>query len=280
MKKIMTCCRFNFFQWKRNPRVICVLLLLLGYIYSVVEPISKFSGQAGVKCTPWIFPLITCDANSVLVFLILLVILLCDAPFLYPYQKYTIIRAGKTVWILAQMLYIAITALLFWMFVAISSALLLFPNITFSSEWGKVLGTLAQAPLGGASRLSFPIYYKLMLDFSPMQAFLTGMLLAWFVSFFLGLVILYFNMSRQKSLGIILAFVFILLQHFAYMASGYWVYKISPVSWLSMNLVNFTHRQTEMPGFLYVMVSLFFLCTFFVFLILKKMAKKSIDLVS
>lgn len=280
MIKMINCCRFNFFQWKRNPRVICVFLLIFGYVFCMIEPISKFSDHVGVHCTPWVFPFLTCDANSVLIVLILFVILLCDAPFLYQYQKYTIVRVGKTIWIRAQILYIAITALFFWLFVAAASVLSLLPNVVFSNEWGKVLGTLAQSPPGGAFRLSFSISYKIILEFSPVQAFLVAIFLAWFVSFLIGLIILYFNMSRQKSLGVVIAFALILMQHFAYMASGYWVYRVSPVSWMSMNLINFTLRQTEMPGFIYILVLLFFFSGAFVFLIVRKMRKKSIDLAS
>lgn len=279
MRSIVYCCKFNLSQWRKNSRVICVFLLLLGYVYSIIEPISQFSTDIEYKCTPWLFPFITSDANCILILMTLYVILLCDAPFLFKYQKYLIIRTGKTKWILGQLMYVAVATFIYWFSISIFSIILLFSNLTFSNEWGKIISTLSQTRMGARYQLFFLLDYKIIIYFSPIKAFTIAFILAWVVSFFIGLIILYFNLSKQKYLGIIIATILIFSQHFAHMASGYWFYKISPVSWISLCIINFSNQHTNMPSITFVISCLAILIILFIYLIIKKVKLKSIDII-
>lgn len=278
MNKIIYCCFFNLRQWRKNPRIICVFLLLFGYLFFITEPISRFCSYTNTNCNPWLFPFITSDANCVFILMVLLVILLCDAPFLYDYQKYLIIRTGKKIWIVSQIIYIAFVTFLYWLFIVLFSGLLMIPHLGLSAQWGSVISTYAQMNIGDIFQSFFAINYKILIAFEPFKALLISFLFAWLVGFFMGLVILYFNMFPRKSLGVVAAFTMILVQHFAYMASGYWVYQISPISWVSMSILNFSASHTGMPSAKYALTALLILIAGLTILIIKRMIKKSIDL--
>lgn len=280
MVKVLLFSIVDLYQWRKNPRIICVFLLALGYIYTIIEPIKSYASQIKTNCSPWILPFITSNADFVLILMLLFVVLVCDAPFLNSFQPYMILRSGKSPWIVGQIIYISMAALIYWVGIFLFCFISLLPTISLSNQWGTVLQTLAQTRAGSQIGMHFSIDYKIILNFSPVKAFLISLLLAWMVSVFIGLLIMCFNIFLNKSAGVIAAIILIFSQHFAYLCSGYWFYNISPISWISMSILNFSQGNTRMPSFDGALVKLLVLITILVVVIIKKTQRNSIDLIS
>ena len=68
----------------------------------------RFLFEVRYSITPYLFPFIMSDSNSVLLFTLGIVLLLCDAPFIEEDQPYIILRSGRKLWTLGQMLYMCI----------------------------------------------------------------------------------------------------------------------------------------------------------------------------
>lgn len=271
-------CFFNLLYWRRNIKISCVFIICFGYLFMILAPIKEFVTEVNGKITPWIFPFLTTDINNVLFFLILVVVLLCDVPLLFDYQKYVILRIGKIQWILGQIFYIFLVILLFWISIYLFSVIPFAFNISFSNSWGKILNTLSLTNITNELNISMDFNYKIINNFTPLKATLLSFLLSFLVSSLLGLIILYFNTYKIKMLGIIISIILIFTHHFAYLASGYWVYNISPISWISLTVLNTTSSRTNMPSINTAILILILLIIILTILIIRRMYRKALDL--
>lgn len=161
--RIFSCCAQNLRKWPSNPRIYVLGLLLIGFLFEWVRPIADFSSAVHVSVTPWVFPYLSLSQKVLLLIMLGIVLLFCDAPFIDAHQPYVIIRSGKRDWLLGQILYIMVASALYFLFIALISTLLMLPNLTFSSEWGKIFGTLALTDAGSQFKINLPISYKFSL---------------------------------------------------------------------------------------------------------------------
>lgn len=278
MKNVFICSIFNLRQWKNDSKTICVFLLAFGYLFMRIDPVNNFIKYAGVNCSPWIFPFITSDKQSVLFLMVCFILLICDVPSLSTYQTNIVVRIGKTSWILGQISYIIVAAFIYWTSIFIFSIIASFPNVNFTLSWGKILLTLAQTDAGSRFNILLPISYKIINTFSPVEATLLSLLTSCLVSVLLALIVILFNMSYSKYFGILIACLLTLMQYFAYDSNGYFVYNISPVSWISLNILNVSNANTHMPTLSYAIICLTILNIVLCVVILFNMNKKSVDL--
>ena len=121
----------NFKKWAVNPRIYIVLLLLIGYITMMLNCVNDFCSKSGYKITPWVFPFFIAQPYSLLMILLGLILLFCDAPFMESEQPYIIMRSGREIWTAGQILYIVLSSAIFFAIVELLTILLLLPNLSY-----------------------------------------------------------------------------------------------------------------------------------------------------
>ena len=252
----------------RNPRIICAVLLTFCYVYTITMPLANYCSITGSDCTIWLLPHITATPSCILILMSLFVIFVCDSPNLFTYQIYVISRSGKIRWIIGQLLYVAGSSAVFWITVVFSYVICLQPNISTSLGWGKMLRTIAFYPSVLNGKNQFEIFLPIVNELSGIQAFALAFGLANLVSCFIGVIITAFNISFNKSFGVIAALLLIAFQHFTYLTSGYWAYNVSPISWVSLRVVNYSDRVNHMPSLdsvtIYLVIMIFILSIYIV----------------
>lgn len=272
VRSVFSICASNFKKWPSNPRIYVLVLSLFAFVHIYSSPIRDFSKEVGVPVTPWLYPYLTCNRVFLLLLMLGIVLLFCDAPFLDNLQPYIISRCGRLCWICGQILYIILASAIYFAAAMLFSVLSVSSNLQLSPEWGKVLGTLAQTD----ADISIYIPYKIQVVYTPVQAMLTSFFLSWFVGIFLGLVIFALNVHFKRAVGGIAASVLVIMDSFA-LNSPFIVTYFSPISWASLAIVDSTNT-TRYPSMLYA-VSV--LAVFFVLLsAISAMTfrKKSIDI--
>jgi hypothetical protein len=205
-----------------------------------------------------------------------IVLLFCDAPFIDAHQPYVIIRSGKRDWLLGQILYIMLASTLYFLFIALISVLMLMPNLTFSSQWGKILGTLALTDAGNQFEIGLPISYQLQLTYTPIAAMVWSFFMNWLVGTFLGLLMFVFNMHFKREIGAVVATALVFLEYFCFEANGFLLFSLSPVSWASLDNLDTSHTSA-LPSLTYAVTALLGLNLMLMLLAVLSIRKKNID---
>lgn len=265
----------NFRKWLINPRIYIVIIMLALYIQSIVAPIAMFCSTFGYKVSPFVFPYLMTERNVILIVMLLLVLLLCDAPFIESEQPYIITRSGRKIWVMGQVAYIFLASIIFVALIAVFSVAFLFPYIEINAEWGKVLGTFAQTSVAAQNGITLPFNTSLYLSYTPVSASLMTFALCSLVSFFLGMVIFFFNLNISLSAGAIVATTLILWQVVVTRTSTVFT-NFSPVSWVSLSNID-TNGATLFPTLSYVMMVLVTMIALLVIGSVYSIRKRDID---
>lgn len=274
--KIFSCSVQNLRKWSANPRIYVLGLLLIGFLSEDIRPIADFSSSVQVPATPWVFPYLALNQKVLLLLMLGIVLLFCDAPFIDAHQPYVIIRSGKKDWLWGQVIYIMLAAALYFLFIMLITILMLLPNLTFSREWGKILGTLALTDAGNQFNIGLPISYQLQLAYTPIAAMAWSFFMNWLVGTFLGLLMFVFNMRLKREIGAVVATALVFLQYFAFEANGFLLFSLSPVSWASLGNLD-TTLTSALPSRTYTVSVLIGLILMLIILARLFIRKKNID---
>lgn len=265
----------NFKKWAVNPRIYIVLLLLIGYITMMLNCVNDFCSKSGYKITPWVFPFFIAQPYSLLMILLGLILLFCDAPFMESEQPYIIMRSGREIWTAGQILYIVLSSAIFFAIVELLTILLLLPNLSYENDWGKVINSFAQ---NGASRYGvvFSFDYTIVSSFNPLQAMVIELLLCWLMGIFIGLLMFVLNLAISRSAGVIAAAAFAVFPLFI-KRNNFQLHYFSPASWTSLSVIDFT-GTTSFPSPLYVFLGYTLLIAFLITLAMLFMRQRDIDI--
>lgn len=152
MGKVFACFSIalhNFKKWAVNPRLYILLLMEVLYLHSRLSPVGELCARTGYKVTPYLLPFLLDEGSAVMMLFLGVVLLFCDAPFIEDEQPYIMLRSGRRIWFIGQMLYIVVASVLYLIVLYFISVLVLLPHIEWSAEWGKLLSTFSQTSAAG-----------------------------------------------------------------------------------------------------------------------------------
>lgn len=244
----------NFHKWKRDYRVwlifafvaVIVADYLMGYTdYAVAENRSLSGCLLPVLYLP---SEISLRAPKML-WCIGFVLLLCNAPFMYPVSPYAILRTRRMKWWMGECTYIFLAALIFMTFITLVSILTVVPALPFSADWGEtfhdfVFGTdtMTVEELLERHAVSIEVPKKTIMYLNPIACEIYTFLTGWATFVVLGLFLYLVNLLQKNTvLGLGITSVFILLDPILTMLApqyGYWLQIFSPVCWTSVENLN------------------------------------------
>ncbi|MEG1427224.1 MAG: hypothetical protein RSC76_06000 [Oscillospiraceae bacterium] len=265
----------NMKKWLVNPRIYLIIVLLIAYFHSKISPIYSFCAQHNTKITPYLFPYFMSDDHVVLIATLGAMLLFCDAPFIDSEQPYIILRSGRKKWALGQFAYIAVSSAIFTLFLYLLTLLLLLPQLTLSTEWGKVIGTLVQTNTGTGSGITISFDRYIFFGYSPVIATLTSLFLCFSVVFFLGMLMFYLNLRITRAVGTIAGALLILWQ-LVIRKTDTILIRYSPVSWMKLGQIDID-GATVYPNLAYVLVALYGMIVLFAVLSVFQIRKTDID---
>lgn len=277
LRKSLFIALYHFRRWPTNPRIYLLFILLAGYIHMMVYPIRNFCAIYDVRISPWIFPCLMAEPYSLLMIMLGIILLFCDAPFLDEEQPYVILRAGRKCWCIAQLFYIVLAAFLYFLIVFTLTVVLLLPEIQFSVEWGTAINTLSKTDLGTQAGVAVPIPNKIILYFSPLQAICTELMMSSYVGILLGLIMFTLNLLLNRGAGAIAATALAVFPLFI-RQTDWSLHYFSPVSWASLLILD-TTGNTTMPSFSYAIGILTLVSVLLVLLDFRIVKKQNIDVI-
>lgn len=252
--KAFKICVQNIRKWTSNNKIKIVLLLAVMCVAIYTDGIGILSDNMGIKSSPWIYPFLFTFRYMKIVFMMPVLFMFCDAPFIDDNQIYIMLRASRRVWCAGQMLYICVTSVIYSLVLMASSVLVNINHITFMPKWGEVLGTAGTTNAMSKYNLQYntiKITGNIITYYTPAQAMLFTFILMTLSFIFLGMIIYVVNVVTKSSVaGSIVAAVLILMTA---MVDGHpYLYWISPISCNSINNIDVAGR-TLCPTIQYVL---------------------------
>lgn len=266
---------YQFKKWAINPRIYVIFISIFLYLHSMLSPIVTFCFNSGYNITPYVFPYMMCQPITVMLMMLGIVLLFCDAPFIGSEQPYIIIRSGRTQWVFGNIVYIALASIVFFLLTTLFTIIILSPAIEFSLGWGKVIGTFAQTSLASEHGITFPFSQVIFMNYTPLQAMLISFSNSCLISFILGMIIFILNLKLTRSAGVIGAAILILWQM---TVTKTWTgfIRYSPVSWVSLSNIDVSSSSLY-PSYQYIYCVLLSAAFIFICLSVLLMQKEDIQ---
>ena len=194
----------NFRKWFGTPRILVLGLLAVILCTIAADPLRQFSYRVNESIN--IFEPFICAFNDrFLAFFAygIMLLLLCDAPFLDSGQAYVIFRTGRKTWMIGTQLYIVLSCFVVLLFLLIIMAAIVLQRAFLANEWSNV-GTLLA--VSNASMLENIVLLPRTVYFSmlPYQALIQTFLLVWLYWIFLSEILLLFNMLYGQAAGMVI----------------------------------------------------------------------------
>lgn len=259
--KIIRASYYSLQKTFTSSKIYIVMILSFMYIQFMLNPVKIFAENVGIKVAPYLFPFLLTSNYSVKIFLLLVILLFCNAPFIDEAQLYILVRTGRRKWCAGQILYIMILSGLYILLLAVFTVIILIPELSIEAGWGKVINTFAQTGIAASHGIPVPFDYLIILKYNPITALILEGLLCWLLFILFGNIIFTVNMKISKFAGNIIAVCLIFFQMIAEEIAPILTY-FSPASWVSLSFLNINNTNPY-PGVTYalaVMVIINFVC--------------------
>ncbi len=263
MKAIRICMQ-NIRKWSGNRRIkMCIAMTIL-LVYSYTKDLSILCNNMGQKINPWIFPFLFAFRYMRIVFIVPVIFIFCDAPFVDTNQTYIMLRTKRSIWSVGQILYIIICSFLYTLLHLFFTIIFNIRYMQWGITWGDVLGSAGTSGIMTSLNIRYNtvgISGSVIRYFTPMQAMFFSFILMWLSFVFVGMLIYVINIvTRTKGLGIIVAGFFVLLN--AIVDGKPYLYKFSPLTWSYIGCIDVGGR-TQCPTITYVLFSYIIIITIF-----------------
>ena len=239
----------NFSKWKKNARIITVFFLLLVLLAYSFGGVPVYLKRNELTCTPFLLPCvfsagINSNGSFKVLFFFISILLFSKAPFLDDQSVFMILRTGRRRWLLGEMLYILVTALILttavWIVILLAAA----PGIEKDPyEWGSlVYRVIANRSIQSEQAVlrGFIVHPNLLIAADPVVSSLFVTVFVYCDLVILGLLIYAGNIwFPRKSLGIAIAVLLVLIDPVIEALTGApmkFLLAFSPMSWCSLNL--------------------------------------------
>lgn len=254
-RSVFAICLQNFRKWKTDYRIWVIAALLIIMIQIYVDDMRKISQYLQTDVPIWIFPFLSSQFHTKVIFTLPVILLFCNAPFTDSNQIFVYSRAGQKKWLLGQIMYIIIASAAYYLYLLIVSLLSTVFIGSIGLEWGKTINTLSVSDVGGKIGCFFIEVPSIIVDFfTPLQAVGFTFLMSWLCAIFLGLIIFLCNsLFKTKALGIFISSALVILnvlvEHGGHGGFSRLI-NYSPVSWNTLDNIDIGGLTTN-PSFTY-----------------------------
>ena len=103
MRRCMAVGTNALLKWVKNYRAWLVFVIIAVCVCEFTEPVFEIASRWGFAVTPWIFPFIDSQPFMKMIIYFGIILLFCNAPFLYQDQVYVMVRAGRKAYAIGQL---------------------------------------------------------------------------------------------------------------------------------------------------------------------------------
>ena len=207
LRQIAAVARYNFRMWRGNTRVFLTFALAFILCFLLSDKAARFAYDMGTSMQAfepfvWTFG----DANSVLLISLLLILLFVDMPFLGAGAPYFLCRMKRSTWAWGQLVYVILSTALYMIFIFVSTSVICAENSFIGNLWSETAAILGYSGAGKA--IALPALVKVLEMSRPFQSAGVIFLLMLLYTLLMACFMLFLNIKRGRSLGIVGGFAF------------------------------------------------------------------------
>ncbi|MDL2235840.1 hypothetical protein LJC07_06820 [Christensenellaceae bacterium OttesenSCG-928-L17] len=202
VKQVLAVVRYNFRQWRRNPRIILTFGLAFVLCFLLSDKAVKFALEYDttmqlVEAFVWTFG----DSNSILLSSLLLLLLFADMPFLSAGTPFYLSRMNRKTWLAGQAVYVAAATLLYLLFILFATIMVCMRQSFIGNMWSETAAILGYSGAGKA--VALPALVKTLEMSRPYQCMATIFLLMLLYTLLMAFIMLACNIWKGQLAGII-----------------------------------------------------------------------------
>lgn len=235
-----------------NSKIYIIMILSFMYVHFMLNPVKIFAEKVQIGVSPYLFPFLFTSNYSVKIFLLLVTLLFCNAPFMDEAQLYILVRTGRRKWCAGQILYIMMLSGVYTLLLFVFTVVTIIPELSIETGWGKVINTFAQTGIAASHGIPIPFDYSIILKYNPIAALFLEGVLCWLLFSLFGNIIFTVNMKISKFVGNIIAVFLIFFQMISEEISPLLTY-FSPASWASLSFLDINNTN-QYPGVNYALI--------------------------
>ena len=230
-------CGDSLRRWKKDPRIWAAMTLVCLFEWTKIEPVRQFCAEQGMAISNWFYPFLFSETINTMFFFFGIILLFCDAPFVDRHQLFVVMRTGKRKWFLGKIVYVFVASFAYFTWMYMVSIIEFIPYVGVSANWERILEGLSITNKIGNTIVNVP--RNIIIQMSPVHAFLISFSLSVMIGSFLGLLIFYANLYRTHNIGVSISLIIVLMPGvvnvlpYEIMKKIQW---ISPVNWIAINI--------------------------------------------
>ena len=249
-----------FLQKLRQSRMYTLLILETYILYIYVQPVIKFSQDVKYPSTPWLLPFLFSNIYFIFLFMLGVVYMFSDVPFMQHYYMYQIVRIGRKRWAIGQIVSIIFQSLFLMFFHLSVSILWIIRHCEWKLEWGKLLHTVALTNASAHYGFLFEVPYSAIQKYSPQELTILTLFIGTFVIAFTGVFMFAICLILNRYWAIAAAVAMISMVYLVHNANPAMIQKISafaPVSWIqTTNIGTKMYNYYTRPSLTYIVCAL------------------------
>lgn len=210
---------YNLYKLACNPKVYVVCLLTWFFLEIIYGGLGDYLLQNDTAVQAFELYIFSMFSKGIyLVSFIGGIVLFCDAPFADRDTMQRVMRTTKSLWLAAQIIYVAAVSVIYQLFIQLCLLLAVKGRVTFSNQWSDTIWKAVQLSpeqIGILPMVNF--FYGIIENGSPVQLFFISLILSVCLSVLFGMVFMAFNLFRGNQMS----FVIVLLLWFGDFIYGY-----------------------------------------------------------
>ena len=188
----------------RKHALFFLVILVVAWRYS--EPVLRLSRDVNYPVSPCLFPFLMCSYSFLAQFWFGVVYVGSDAPFMQHVNMFQVIRTGRRVWAVGQIVGIILRSFVITAETAFCAMVPVLFRLDLSAGWGKLLHTVAMKPeMGTQYGFNYAIFYDALTRFSPLELMLLCILITSLVVSFVGVLMFTVGLYAGRTLALAVA---------------------------------------------------------------------------
>lgn len=121
------------------PKIYLILIITSFFMWEIAEQVNDIARQWEIGVSPYLYPVYVSEGLGCLYTILLIVVLMSDAPFANGAELYTALRVQGWQWYGGKLLYIVMLSVFYQCMMIVISILGIGRNLAFGGQWGDAL---------------------------------------------------------------------------------------------------------------------------------------------